>query len=189
MSGTHGMRMSCETGSKWSSWKWLIMVNIVLIQMAIQVCVDALDMDGIVAYPILAPELRSLRLPAVVQSPPDCLPPGKGFQGENHCWYVLKGPHQFNGGTLLASNDSGYTGYATLEMAVILASNSSPIDVGVWADGKTIWFFNLPAGISVVVELSIPTFSKTGGYNYLTGKRLDFPVFLEANATVPDAGA
>ncbi|KAF4721053.1 hypothetical protein FOZ63_000387, partial [Perkinsus olseni] len=183
------MRMSCEAGTKSKSWMSFIAVNIVLIQMIIPVCVDALDMHGTVTNPLQDPELRSLRLPAVVQSPPDCLPPGKGFQGENHCWYVLKGPHQFNGGALFASNNSGYTGFATLEMAVMLASNSSPVDVGVWADGKTIWLFNLPAGISVVVELSIPTFSKTGGYNYLTGKRLDFPVFLKANATVPDAGA
>ncbi|KAF4679203.1 hypothetical protein FOZ60_015346, partial [Perkinsus olseni] len=187
MSSTHGMR-SCEGASKSKSWKWATGANIVLIQVASSVCVDALVMDGTTDNSIQEPELRSLRMPVVTESPPDCLPPGKGFQGENHCWYVLKGPHQFNGGALFASNNSGYTGFATLEMAVMLASNSSPVDVGVWADGKTIWLFNLPDRISVGVELSIPTFLKVGGYDWQDTRRLDFPIFLKARTTVPGAG-
>ncbi|KAF4663421.1 hypothetical protein FOZ61_001688 [Perkinsus olseni] len=88
----------------------------------------------------------------------------------------------------MASNNSGYTGFATLELAVMLASNSSPVDVGVWADGKTIWLFNLPAGISVGVELSIPTFSKTDGYDFNHGKEITFLVFLKTRVTVPFFG-
>ncbi|KAF4679201.1 hypothetical protein FOZ60_015344 [Perkinsus olseni] len=145
-------------------------------------------MSSTVDNPIQDPELRSLRMPVVTESPPGCLPPGKGFQGENHCWYVLKGPHQYNGGAFLASNNSEYTGFATMELGIILASNSSPVDVGVWANGETMWLFNLPAGISVGVELSIPTFLKVGGYDYLTGKWLDFPIFLRTNTTVPNSG-
>ncbi|KAF4669094.1 hypothetical protein FOL46_001625 [Perkinsus olseni] len=135
MPATHGIEMDCATDSKSNSWKWGIAVNILLIEMVNPFWADALVMDGAVDNPIQDPEVRSLRLPVVTESPPGCLPPGKGFQGENHCWYVLKGPHQYNGGALFASNNSGYTGFATLELAVMLASNSSPVDVGVWADG------------------------------------------------------
>ncbi|KAF4724991.1 hypothetical protein FOZ62_030066 [Perkinsus olseni] len=188
MPATHGIEMGCATDSKSKSWKWAIAVNILLIEMVNPFWADALMMDGAVDNPTQDPEVRSLRLQVVTESPPGCLPPGKGFQGENHCWYVLKGPHQYNGGALFASNNSGYTGFATLELAVILASNSSPVDVGVWADGRTIWLFNLPAGISVGVDLSIPTFLKVGGYDWLGTKRLDFPIFLRTRATVPGAG-
>ncbi|KAF4663419.1 hypothetical protein FOZ61_001686 [Perkinsus olseni] len=110
-------------------------------------------MDGPVANPMQDPDLRSLRLPVE----------------KSYCGYVLKGPSQVNGGVLMASNNSGYTGFATLEMAVILAPNSSPVDVGVWADGRTLWLFDLAYGISVGVDLSIPTSSKTGGYDYFRG--------------------
>ncbi|KAF4733052.1 hypothetical protein FOZ63_013825 [Perkinsus olseni] len=185
MPATPGRRLSCEGASKSKSWKWVIVANIVLLQMVIPVGADAL-VDGTVDNAIRDPELRSLRLSVVTQSPPDCLV--LRSERENHCWYVLKGPGKLVGGTYLTSNNSGYTGFANLAMAAILASNSSPVNVGVGAFGRTIWLFNLPGGTSVGVDLSIPEFAKTGGYDYLSGKRLDFPIFLNTRATVPHAG-
>ncbi|KAF4668293.1 hypothetical protein FOZ61_006695 [Perkinsus olseni] len=188
MSAPDATRFDCKGAPEARAWKGRIAFYIFLIQMAMPVCVDAFVVDGTVDNSILDPKLRSLRLPVVRESPAGCLPPGKGFQGENHCWYLLKGPHQYNVGALLASNNSGYTGYATLEMAVILASNSSPVDVGIRAGGRTILLFNLPDGISVGVDFFVPTFSKTGGYNFFTGKLLRFPIRLRTRVTVPGVG-
>ncbi|KAF4721829.1 hypothetical protein FOZ63_006159 [Perkinsus olseni] len=191
MSATPEAKLGCGGNPKRKrSSNSTILANIVFVSMMTLVCADAImgedSADRLIRDPLPRyPE----PYPVIVESSPNCLPPrGTVFKQPNHCWFIRKGPDQANGGALFASNNSGYTAFATMELGVKFGADGSLSDVFVWAAGRTIWLFYLPAGISVGVDLYLPTFSKGGGYPYLGGKRLDFPIWLKTRVTIPYFG-
>ncbi|EER14272.1 hypothetical protein Pmar_PMAR029344 [Perkinsus marinus ATCC 50983] len=188
MNNTTGVRQDCKDDfQQLKTFKATTIPNIILILITMMTFVgaDAFTVDDITGKSTHSAERRSLRMPVVKEVPDNCLPP---HQRRDYCVFILEDSNQVNGGTLLASNKSGDLRTVDFELGVLLGSDKSPIDVGIWVSGTSTWEFNIPGDISVVAQLTVPTLSKHGGHDVGELKKIDFPMSLETWVTVPHFG-
>ncbi|EER16756.1 hypothetical protein Pmar_PMAR022606 [Perkinsus marinus ATCC 50983] len=187
MNNTPGARQDCEVDSqttKTSNATRTPNIILMLVTVMTLVLADAFMVDDITGKTIHIPEPRSLRMQVVKEVPDNCLSHNDGW---TYCAFILEDSNQVNGGTRLVSSKGDWK-TLDLELGVLLASDSSPADVGIYVSGVNIWKFDIFCGISVEVQLSVPTISKNGGYDAASWKVIDFPVSLQTWVTVPHFG-
>ncbi|KAF4693876.1 hypothetical protein FOZ60_009620 [Perkinsus olseni] len=186
---------------------WPIALKMVLLYMFLPAFGDAIGEMNAIANLEQPAALRSLRFPALGESPPNCLPPNSHFGRDGECAYILRGPPEngsagsYQGGILIGSRFPGISPasrYSTMEIAVVLGEQAqchpwfrgcTPKDVGVYVDGLTLMRLELKEGGTLDLIFSYPRFTKTGGYDYHgDSKAINFSVNMQTKLTVPHVG-
>ncbi|KAF4738903.1 hypothetical protein FOZ63_016135, partial [Perkinsus olseni] len=168
---------------------FMIGVIIAVIYSMVLVHAKALWVDDTAVSPGQSPPLRSLRLPVVHEQPPKCLPPDDNFGGKNYCWFILEdSPRtQVQSGVLIRSNTSHTGWYSTLEL-IVIAQDTLPTDVGIWAEGHTFLKLYLPSGITVDLEFFVPLIGKVGGKVVGDRKEIEFKTQLSTTVNISYMG-
>ncbi|KAF4649649.1 hypothetical protein FOZ61_001111 [Perkinsus olseni] len=108
----------------------------------------------------------------------------------NYCFYLRRNATLFNAGILIIPNPGAQVqAMAALELFMIFSKTSTyPVDVGIWGEGVNAHDIDLPMGIKLSVQFSIPPCLKVGGYDVYSGKQINATTILTTKITIPDIG-